>query len=81
MIEIKDDILIDQIEKTLNFGFKDSEDTSPVIVGTVVNCKNKGFSRKLRMLRADIFTFLSVCSSRKYVSSRKEVSALKNGLF
>ena len=48
-----------------------------MITGTVV----KGsYSRKLKMLRADIFATLSICQSKLFVESHKQTKTIKNGI-
>ena len=56
---------------------QDEQDIAPFICGTVVN---GGYSRKLRMLRADIFTMLSICHSSYLVTDLKQISKIKNGI-
>ena len=59
--EIKNQDVLNKIKSILNLRKQDSEDIAPIICGTVVN---GGFKRKLRMLRADMFSMLSVCQSK-----------------
>jgi hypothetical protein len=58
LIEIKDKAVVDQIKDELNLTYHEADEIAPVICGTVVN---GGFNRKLRMLRADLFSLLTVC--------------------
>lgn len=52
-------------------------ETAPLITGTVL----KGsFSRKLKMLRADLFATLSVCQSQYFVNSYKQTKCIKAGI-
>ena len=67
MKEVTNPELVTQIRDALNLSFKDKVDTAPYIVGTVVNDHPRGFRRKLRMLRADIFTALSICNSNHFL--------------
>lgn len=68
LIEIKDKAIVDNIKDELNFTFHEADEIAPVVCGTVVN---GGFFRKLRMLRADLFTMLSVCQSGSIISHKK----------
>jgi len=66
LVEIKDKSQINKIVKSLNMNFKDNFMVSPFILGSVVN---GGFERKLRMLRCDLWTLLSVSESFRFVKS------------
>lgn len=50
---------------------------APLICGTIVNGQ---FHRKLRMLRADLFSMLSVCQSMNISNSFKAARSIRNGL-
>lgn len=52
-------------------------DIAPFVTGTVVK---GGFSRKLKMVRADLFAALSVCNSDKFVTEQKQTNAIKKGI-
>lgn len=56
LTEIKD---AEAVRECMNLGFKEKDEIAPVIAGTVI--LNGGFSKKLRMMRADLFTLLSIC--------------------
>jgi hypothetical protein len=58
LIEIHDTQTIETIKDELNLTYHEADEIAPVICGTVVN---GGFHRKLRMLRADLFSMLAVC--------------------
>ena len=47
--------------------YTEKDEIAPIIVGTVVNDNFDGFTRKLRMLRADLFSLLSVCESKEMI--------------
>lgn len=66
------------MKSCLNLTFKDKEDIAPFIVGTVIN--NGGFHRKLKMMRADLFTLLSVGSSKEMTPSRKYGKVINKGV-
>ena len=54
---------------------------TPIICGTVVN-KLKGqpqFHRKLKMIRASLFTMMCISGSRIFISERYQTHKLKNG--
>jgi len=60
--------------------------TTPLICGTIVNDEIRGgvkldlepginnmtFNRKLRMMRADIFTILNICSSKDFIHKSEQ---------
>jgi len=77
LTEIKDKKVIDEIKEELNLLHGEEEDNAPFICGTVVN---GGFTRKLRMLRADLYSLLSVCESSFIVSDKKQIKAIKRGV-
>ena len=56
---------------------QDEQDIAPFICGTVVN---GGFSRKLRMLRADFYCMLSVSQCSYFVTDFKQIGRIKAGL-
>lgn len=57
--------------------FKDNFMISPFILGSVVN---GGFERKLRMLRADLWTLLSISESCRFIKSTVQSDRLKKGV-
>ena len=77
LIEIKNQAIVDNIKDELNLTFHESDEIAPVVCGTVIN---GGFNRKLRMLRADLFTMLSVCQSAEIISHKKQTNAIKKGI-
>lgn len=64
LIEIKNQDVIQEINDNLNLNLKDNFMVAPFIIGSVVS---GGFDRKLRMLRSDLFTLLSVIQSRSFM--------------
>ena len=58
--QIKDPKLICKIRKWMNLGICDEDRTTPYVCGTIVN---GGFTRKLRMLRIDFYSFLLLTNS------------------
>lgn len=77
LTEITNKKVIDEIKEELNLLHGEEQDIAPFICGTVVN---GSFSRKLRMLRADFFSLLSVCESSLIVSEKKQIRAIKKGI-
>ena len=77
LIEIKDKTIISQIQSDLNISYRYQNEIAPIIVGTVVT---GGFKRKLRMLRADYFSLLSISQSIHTVSSLMQIKAIKRGI-
>ena len=77
MIEIKDTEIVQEIMNNLNLNLKDNFMVAPFIVGSVVS---GGFDRKLRMLRSDLFTLLSVSQSKFFVKECKQGDAIKKGI-
>ena len=57
------------IEMNLDMSVKDNFMIAPIIISTNIN---GGFSRKLRMLRADLFSMLAVTQSSKFMKTRKQ---------
>mmetsp|Transcript_34104 Transcript_34104/g.52386 ORF Transcript_34104/g.52386 Transcript_34104/m.52386 type:complete len:99 (-) Transcript_34104:1422-1718(-) len=80
LTEITDPNSVSLIQQYLNFGVMDKGETAPVIVGTVVNDRKRGFSRKLRMMRGDLFSMLSVCQSCNIVSNNDQIRDIKRGV-
>ena len=66
--EITDPAIIGQVSANLNFG-ADPDDYAPVICGSIIN---GGFKRKLKMLRSDLFSLLSVCKSDAIITEWKQ---------
>lgn len=58
LVEIKDKELVKKIKEALNINYSELDDTAPFICGTI---SNGGFARKQKMIRADLFSLLSVC--------------------
>ena len=58
LVEITDQEIINKIGEELNLLPSDYLDIAPFICGTVVT---GGFTRKLRMIRADYFSMLTIC--------------------
>lgn len=50
---------------------------APIILGTLVKGK---WTRKLRMLRADVFSALSICRSSLVVTKMNQFMAIKRGI-
>jgi len=68
LIEVQDEKLVKQIRDELNLNFDEHEDCNPIICGSIVN---GGFVRKLKMMRADLFSILSVCHSHYFIQNNK----------
>lgn len=58
--------------------FNDNDEVTPFICGTVL--KGGSFVRKLRMLRCDLFSILSICHSQMLISHMKQARAIKKGV-
>jgi hypothetical protein len=65
MVEIKDSKIILEVKKKLKLP-EEIDDYAPMICGSVVN---GGFTRKLQMLRCDLFSLISVSQSESMVSA------------
>ena len=61
----------------MNMKFNDTDKTTPFICGTVVR---GGWQRKLRMLRADMFSLLTISKSAGYVTSKRQTRAITRGI-
>lgn len=61
----------------LDMSLKDNYMIAPIIIGSVVN---GGFSRKLRMLRADLFSLLSITQSNKFLKERRHSTRIKSNI-
>lgn len=77
LIEITDPQQVQKIQEDLNISFRYDHEIAPIILGSVVT---GGFKRKLRMMRADYFSVLSVAQSIHTVESLTQVKAIKRGL-
>lgn len=77
LTEIKEKELISQIKEELNLLPQDEQDIAPFICGTVVS---GGFTRKLRMLRADLYSILAVCHTSYFATDLKQINKVKNGI-
>ncbi len=59
---------------------------APCILGSVVHISNNSllcvpsYSRKLKMLRAELFSLLSCCHSIKIVNSYNKIMQIKRGV-
>lgn len=60
----------------MDINLKD-QNSAPFILGSVIQ---GGFSRKLQMLRSEIFSVLSISQCSKFVSNKKEIKIIKNGI-
>ena len=56
---------------------KDTYMIAPIIIGSIVN---GGFSRKLRMLRADLFTLMSITQSKQFMKQRRNSTGIKTSV-
>lgn len=77
LIEITDKILLKKIKNEFNINYVDNDDIQPLICGTIVN---GSFTRKLRMMRADLFSLLAVSHSAEFISNHKQTTAIKKGV-
>ena len=77
LIEIKDRNLVDKIKEDLNISFRYDTDIAPIIVGSVVT---GGFKRKLKMMRADYYSILSIIDSIYTIESSTASKAIKRGV-
>ena len=77
LLEVTDPKLVATIKSDLNISFRYEKEIAPVITGSVVT---GGFKRKLRMIRADLFSLLSISQSIHTVASLLQVKALKRGI-
>lgn len=68
---------IERVKEELNLSFRERDDVAPFICGTVVE---GGFTRKLKMLRCDMFMMLSACQSSIFVHKLKQSRAIKRGI-
>jgi len=60
--------LVKRIRDELNLNVRERDKVAPLICGTVAN---GSFKRKLRMLRADLFTLLAVSQSMYFINDKK----------
>ena len=77
LIEITNKDDIETIVDCLNFNFRDQDDIAPYIVGSV--CLNGGYSRKLKMLRGDLFGLLCVAENKDLTPNKKFGSVVRKG--
>jgi len=55
---VKDPKVVKQVKLEMGIKFNETKETNPFICGTVVNGH---FKRKLKMMRADLFSLLACC--------------------
>lgn len=69
LVEIFDEEFIDSMRQEFNQNYLKYKTLVPIICGSVVNRGfNQGtFDRKLKMMRASLFTLLSIAHSRDFV--------------
>ena len=77
LIEIKDSKVVREIENNLNITPLEKDEIAPIICGSVIN--NGQWQKKLRMLRADLFSSLCICQSASIYSHVKQSAAIKKG--
>lgn len=77
MQEVTDPSIIEQVKGQLNITFKERDEIGPIICGTVVA---GGYTRKLRMLRCDLFMMLAVCQSSAIVTKFEQARAIRRGI-
>ena len=77
LVEIKDASIINQVRKNLNI--EDHEDTqqTPIICGTIVKGE---FTRKLKMLKTNLFGMLACSQYQGFISSQKHRNCVKKGI-
>ena len=78
LIQITDPEVVQQIKDNLNINANDNDQTTPYICGTPVN--GTPFQRKLRMLRADFYTILSLCNLKEFINKEQSTEAIKEGI-
>ena len=74
--EIKDPETVSKIIEYLNLE-DNREDFTPIICGTVTD---GGFTRKLQMMRGDLFSLLCVSQSEAIITQWKQQGAIKKGV-
>ena len=74
---MSDPELVEEVKQCLNISFNERDEVGPIICGTVVA---GGFGRKLRMLRCDFFSMLSLCQSSHYVHDSKQSRKIRTGI-
>lgn len=82
----EDQAKVDEIKAMLNIPGDNSKarketEQVPYICGTVVrNLKGQSFCRKLKMLRVDLYSLLSVSQSKKFVKDWKQADRIQKGV-
>jgi len=71
--------MISQIKEHLNLSRQDLADPNdpPFICGTIIN---GGYTRKLKMMRADMFSLSSISQSKEFVKDHSQSRQLKKGI-
>ena len=77
LIEIKDKQLLKKVKQELNLNFEELSESNPFICGTIVN---GSFTRKLKMVRADMYSILSVVNSHHIIKNSKQQIGIKKGV-
>lgn len=82
LIEIKDKKILNELAYQYKKDYLTYRTSTPLISGTVVTSKNNQgiFERKLKMLRAPIFSLLAVCQCKEFADKEKQVETVKNGI-
>jgi hypothetical protein len=72
LVEIQDLAFLNQLKDDFNRNYIEYKSMTPYICGTVVNKPNGApqFIRKLKMIRASIFTLMCISGSKLFISER-----------
>jgi len=70
LVEIKDKELVEKLKLDHNYNYGTYKSMTPIICGTIINkgCNQKVFERKLKMLRAPLFSLLQICQSKDFIT-------------
>jgi len=72
LVEIKDAELLEKLKSDFAFNYRKFNSTTPLICGTILNhgSGQPVFDRKLKMLRAPIFSLLQMLENEYYVTHK-----------
>lgn len=76
---VTDQAKLRTMKECMRFSYAEKEDTTPVITGSVIN-NCVPFSKKLKMMRADLFALACISHSDQFITHINQQNALKRGV-
>ena len=80
LLEIKDQEFLDELREDFIKNYSAYGTLTPLITGSVVKKPHSqsAFARKLKMIRAPIFTLLCISGSAMFIETKKQTQTTKN---